>query len=124
MEDPGYDYYCQGIAALEQGNLVVALERFEHSLSVERHFKTLARISQVLEMQGKPVEAAKALQQAYELNPKNEKVAVSFAENLDRGGNRAEARRIVEEVLRRTPSYGPAKRLLAKWSSEDKSGKP
>lgn len=114
MEKDSVYYYGMGLDYYKEGNMEKALENFLHSLHMEIHFKTYERIYQVLTSLGNYKEAREYLLKAYELNNKNEKICVEFAKVIFEEGKVLQAEEILKEVIKRIPTYGPAKKLLIK----------
>lgn len=107
-------YYGVGLDYSNEGNMEKALENFMISLQMKSHYKTYERIYQVLSTVGRYEESRSYLYKAYELNSLNEKVCIEFANLVFEEGKIQEAKEIANEVLKRIPTYGPAKRMLMK----------
>ena len=53
------------------------------------------------------------MEQAYRLNPKNDKIGTEYAGLLFRRGDFFSVKEVLEEILSRNPSYGPGRKLAA-----------
>ncbi|OQX25557.1 MAG: hypothetical protein BWK80_14995 [Desulfobacteraceae bacterium IS3] len=53
------------------------------------------------------------MEQAYRLNPKNDKIATEYAGLLFMRGDFFSVKKVLEEILSRNPSYGPGRKLAA-----------
>lgn len=106
-----YHYYCMGLEYFEKGEFEAALENFLRSSELDSHFKTYERTSRVLRKLGRFEEADRFLEQAYLLNPKNDKTGTEYARVLLRRGEISPAKEVLKEILCRNPSYGPGWKL-------------
>lgn len=106
------DLYYRGINYQENGNLDEALVCFYQSLVIDKHFKTYHRIFQILKIQGKLDECLSAIESAYKLNNRNDKVASDYAEILIQLCRYEEAVVILSDTLKRNPSFKNAKKLI------------
>ncbi len=111
MKDALY-YYNEGVKEQDEGNLDASLEYFYKSLSIDEHFKTYHKISQILDAQGKYEKSLYALECAYKLNGRNDKVANDYAQQLIKRERITEAVTILSTILERNPTYLPAIKLL------------
>lgn len=114
-----YHYYCTGLTDFEKGEFECALENFLKSSELDPHFKTYERISHVLRKLNRFEEADYFMEEAYLLNPKNDKTATGYSELLLRRGETGPAKDILNEIICRNPSYGPARRLIAEIANKD-----
>jgi len=105
-------YYNLGMKCLEQEDYERSLAYFEQSLSICSHYKTCSRIAQVLKVLGREEEAESYIVRAYEENQKSDKAALVYAELLLKNGQTELTRTILEKLLSRNPTYGPAQRLM------------
>jgi len=53
------------------------------------------------------------MEQAYRMNPKNDKIGTEYAGLLFRRGEFFSVKEVLEEILSRNPSYGPGRKLAA-----------
>ena len=106
------DLYYSGMNYQENGNLDEALLCFNQSLVIDEHFKTYHRIFQILKIQGKLDECLSAIESAYKLNNRNDKVASDYAEILIQLCRYEEAVVILSDTLKRNPSFKYAKKLI------------
>ncbi len=91
-----------------------ALEYFEKSIEIMPHFKTFERMYYCYKQLGKHDIARRYIEKAYLMNESNDKVAVEFAIELQEEGKIEFCLEVVNKVLKRNPSYGPAKRIAEK----------
>jgi len=82
-----YHYYCIALEQFERGEFEAALENFFKSSEIEPHFKTYERTAHVLRKLNRFEEADRFMEQAYRLNPKNDKIATEYAGLLFRRGD-------------------------------------
>ncbi len=115
IEKDSFYYYSIGLKCFKDEDFDGAIENFNQSLKLDEHFKTYHRIAEIFEKQGLFKESYTALEKAYGLNPRNDKLATSFAGTLQKNGNTKRAKEILNETLKRNPSYGPAKRMLEQF---------
>jgi tetratricopeptide (TPR) repeat protein len=108
-----YYYYCTGVGHFEKGDFEAALENFLKSSEMDPHFKTSERISSVLRKLKRFEEADRFLEQAYRLNPKNDKTGTEYAGLLLRRGEISSVKEVLKEILCRNPAYGPGWKLAA-----------
>ena len=114
------ELYYSGISHQKNGNLNDALECFYQSLTIDKHFKTYHRIYQILKAQGKSNECLPIIESAYKLNVRNDKVASDYAEILIQRHRYEDAIAILSEVLKRTPSFKYAKKLIESINAHNK----
>ncbi len=114
MEITGYQLYIRGMELLDNANFEEALKFFYESLEREQHFKTYHRIAQILTQTGDRDKAHIFFYHAWKMNTKNEKIAVDYADSLIIQNYYAEARLILDQILKQNPNYGPALRLKSK----------
>lgn len=105
--------YHDGVEALERGGLDAALECFERSWALDEHAATAHRLAQTLGALGRADEAHAWLERAFRLNPRNAQIASAWAGALVAQQRLTDARRVLAETLGHTPTYGPARELLA-----------
>lgn len=112
MEKDSLHYYLIGIECLNKGHLDDAIINFNESLMLEEHFKTYQKKAEILEKKGLYEESYNALEKAYNLNPSNDNVATAFSKMLQKNGNSDKAIEILNAILKRNPTYSPAKKIL------------
>ncbi|MEW6173812.1 MAG: tetratricopeptide repeat protein [Bacillota bacterium] len=110
VEDSNY-YYGIGLEHLEKGEVEEALVQFQFSLSLMPHFKTYERLYECYKRIGRNQEAFDCLEKAFEMNNRNDKVAVEYIRLLMERGQCSQAVSMLKKVLERNPTYGPAVRL-------------
>lgn len=89
--DQATEFYTLGVAAATAGQHDLAIAHFRRSLSLQAHFKTHHALARSLELRGALVEAFRHYEHAYNLNSRNDRVAVDFARSLIARGDRATA---------------------------------
>ena len=110
--DKSYTLYNEGVFALENGNLDDAYQFFQASLKLDEHFKTYERLYEVSVALGKSEESVHFLEKAYQLNPQNDKTAILYAKMMILTGKLEQAKLILDSILARNQTYGPARKLL------------
>jgi tetratricopeptide (TPR) repeat protein len=103
--------YLLGMASFEKKDYQEALGHFHRSLELDSHFKTCQRIAEVLYALGQAAEAETYIEKAFHLNPNNSQAATHYTELLVKRGFNEDAKEILDDILSRNPTYGPAKRL-------------
>ena len=106
-----YDLYRKGLAAFERGAFQEAEVLFEASLEVREHWKTLERIGECAWRLRKVDKAIASLEKGAALGRLSKTPHLLAQVYLERGAI-AEARRSLEEALRRNPQYHPSLKLL------------
>lgn len=114
--DESFRLYNEALEAYD--DLPRARELLEKSITVREHAKTYERLFDILMSMGKRDEALVALKKAYALNPKHNHIASFYAQELINDGDVLKAKQILEDILARSSTYGPAKRLLEKINSK------
>ncbi|MCE9544771.1 MAG: tetratricopeptide repeat protein [Planctomycetia bacterium] len=89
-----------------------AVKLLQSSLRAADHFKSHEMLGQCYERLEDRSRAVEEYRRALELNPRSNKTACLLATTLVDQGELAAARVIVVSLLDRSPSYGPARRLL------------
>jgi predicted Zn-dependent protease len=107
-----YTKYCDGRDALDRGDLESAEHLLLASLEFSAHFKTHEVLGDIAAIQGNANDAFKHYASAYSLNPNSDSAATRYACVLLSSGRTDDARSIIDSVLDRNPSYGPAKELF------------
>ena len=110
--DRAYRHYLAACTLLECKNVSEALELFQKSLALDKHFKTLGKISLCYQQLGSIDLALEYIESAFNANPRNNKTAYIFAEQLKRNGNTAKAKEVLQFILKVNPSYKKAEMLL------------
>jgi lipopolysaccharide biosynthesis regulator YciM len=119
--EKSYETYCLGQNAYEKGEFEKALEYFYESLACNEHYKTYEKIYYCLKVLNKQLEARKYLELAYNLNKNNDKITVEYSQMLIDEGKKELSKTLLEGLLKRNPSYGPAKRALEVLTNLDKN---
>ena len=114
MEE-SYLYYCKGVCEYEKGNYQEAISFFLKSCSLMPHYKTFERLAFCYLKLNSIHDYERYIKSAYNLNTNNDKVATEYAEIIS-DVNTDSARLILSQVLKRNPTYEPAKALLDKIS--------
>jgi tetratricopeptide (TPR) repeat protein len=112
VEDSRY-YYGIGMEKLDKGNIEEALEYFAKSIEIRPHFKTYERMFHIYKRLNKITEARMFIEKAFKMNKSNDKIALEYAECLICDGMIELAEKVINDILNRNNSYGPAIRLLA-----------
>jgi tetratricopeptide (TPR) repeat protein len=73
------------------------------------HFKTFELLYRCYQEIGNYSDARRCIEKAHSLNEKNDIVAIEFASVLLNENNPEDAEKIIVEVNKRNPTYGPAK---------------
>ncbi|WP_179218629.1 hypothetical protein [Saccharibacillus sp. O23] len=112
MDADGRSAYGAGVEHYEQGDYREAIRELLNSADLREHFKTCERLFDAYSAIGDEARADVWIGRAFALNPANAQVACKFSEVLIREQRLAEAAQILQKLLARHPSYGPARRLL------------
>jgi len=112
MPTTGYELYCKARQAVDAGQHSEAIALLQESLNHEPHFKTFELLGVSLKAVGRNDDALTALERALELNPRSSKTACILAAYLLEAQEVARSKAILLDVLKRTPTYGPARELL------------
>lgn len=113
-DNDGRYFYGMGVEALEAKKYEEAIIFFKKSTLLQEHFKTYHLLYKALVAVKEFVDAKAAITHAYKLSPENDRVAFDYAEVCYEEGKHEAARNILEGILKRNSSFGPAKRLLSK----------
>ena len=97
--------YAQGMAALEDGDVSVAIQLFEESAKWNPHYRTYERLYICYLRVDMKKEALEAIQNAYMRNPNNDKTAYNYAVLLKSHGEEEQARAIARDIVARNPHY-------------------
>jgi tetratricopeptide (TPR) repeat protein len=116
LEKNSYFYYCLGRESLRADKWNDAISHFERSLSIDPHCRTYERLAFIMDQLGRNDLAFESLRKAFDLNPRNDLVSVRFAETLLRRGDLDQGKELLQQVLARNSTYGPAKRLLSEFA--------
>jgi tetratricopeptide (TPR) repeat protein len=110
---PDVVLYYDGLFHLENGRFVEALECFQQSWALVEHQGTANRIGQALQALNRREESHGWFARAYELNPRNNMMAMAHASSLHEQGHIQEAIKVLSALLKQNPTYKPARTLLA-----------
>lgn len=106
-------FYNLGEIAQRNGRPDQAEECYRNALSLQAaHFRAMNNLGAVYLRRNQPESALPLFERASKLNPANVLFQVNHALSLAMCGREAEARRLVQEILRREPDCQPAQRLL------------
>lgn len=97
---------------LDNGQWQDAITFFLMSWDAEPHATTAFRISEILRHLDRKEESHTWIETAYRLSYRHNQIATAYASSLLDRGLANEAIRILNDVLERTPTYGPARKLL------------
>jgi tetratricopeptide (TPR) repeat protein len=112
IPDSSYSYYGLGVEFFEKGEYNKAIEYFFKSLEMGDHFKTYERLYNCYVKIGEHSKARECIEKAFELNRNNDKVAIEYISKLVNEGEEDELpKKLLDEVLERNPTYGPARKL-------------
>lgn len=106
------DHYLEARAQFDSGDYKQARIGFEKSWSMEQHAHTAHWLAQTLERLGLEDQARRWHSRAYEMSPDHGMIAVGHAASLQGAARSAEAVAILQAVLDKNPTYGPARKLL------------
>lgn len=109
--------YCEGRDAFDRGDMESAERLMLESLDESAHFKTHEVLGDIAALRGDCDDAFKHFASAYSLNPRSDSAATRYARVLFDMGRTDDARSIIDSVLKRNPSYGPANSLFDQWTS-------
>lgn len=116
--DKARNLYYLGLERFENKDFENSLQCFIESNELNEHPRTYARMYECLKKLGRNNEAKVYIEIAYQMNPIQDKVTIQYAEELIIDGKIALAKEILEKLLNRNTTYGPAKRLLEKISND------
>ena len=114
MEFDSIYLYNLGMDCFEKNEPQKAIVFFRKSAELDPHFKTYERMFDCFNKLGLKNEANECIKKAFQLNSKNDKVTVMYASVLAEENNVDNAVLILIDLLKRNPTYGPAKKLLEK----------
>jgi tetratricopeptide (TPR) repeat protein len=120
--DESYLLYHDGIMAYARRDFEKAYELLTQSLELKPHGSTHEWLYTVLCRMGKPEEAFSHIEQAARLSSNNNKILTMYAAALVKRGKMEQAKPVLEDVLRRSATYGPARRLLKEIETTNASG--
>ena len=109
-----YELYIQGSDLSMRGNYQEAYPLLLKSAEINPHSKTYEWLYTTAKALNKPDKAFAYIETAYILNPKNNKTASMYVEELIAKDEISKARDILTDILNRSSTYGPARRLLDK----------
>lgn len=115
---PSLNAYYTGRERLEAGDAPGALTALNESWTIRPHATTAYHIAVALKLLERTAESHQWLARAYELNPHQNMIATSYATTLHTQGRLDEARDVLRRTLANSPTYGPAKTLLASLPPE------
>lgn len=112
MIQDGRYYYGLGLESYESGNFEEALRCLLKSAELQKHFKTFELLYESYSALGDEYEAKRCITQAFALNSGNSKVATEFSKMLLKENQREQAKEVLQSVILKNPTYGPARELL------------
>lgn len=118
MEDVAYLKFGLAREALDKDDEVSAIELLQESLELHEHFKSYEILGNIFLKHGDLIQARQYLEKAYGLNQRNDRTATLLAETLAALGDSTKAIRVLEELLLRNESYGPARKLLKQLAAQ------
>ncbi len=113
VEIESHILYGMGMECMEHEKYEEALKHFEKSLNLKQRSLTAARIYECLLHLKRGTEARRYIEMAFMLNSQSDSIAVQYAAVLLQEKKVKKAESILRTVLDRTPSFAPAKKLLA-----------
>lgn len=105
------DLYFRALEEQAQGRVDDAVALLEQSYDAAPHFKTALRLAALAGQRGRVGDRGIWIERAFALNGRSNEAGAAYAELLLERGEREAALAIVEDILARSPSYGPARRL-------------
>lgn len=120
MKKDGYYYYCKGEESRENNQIETAIQYYLKSVLLEKHFKTYARLYECYFMLNQFDLANYFLTLAYQGNPNNDKVAFQYAMYLIQEKETAMAKKIIADIIKRSPTYKHAKLEFQKLQMQQK----
>ena len=107
-----WSLYGMGLEQYEKGNYSAAIEYFEQSNNIEEHFKSYERLFRCWKELGNKEKEKSCIEKAYEMNPRNDKTAFEYAKFQAEEGNITLAKKVLEELIDRNPTYKKAREML------------
>lgn len=117
LPDEATAQYNGGRAVLEQGDVDQAIFKLLQSFAIQPHGATARKLADAFERRGDIPSEDSWRRRAYEVQPNSDVIAVQYARSLVRNGNTSAAATVLQGVLKRNATYGPAKELLAALTS-------
>ena len=108
------EFYYDAKRLFDEQNYAHAIALLKQSIEAKDHFKTREMLGQCYEQLGDSAKAIEEYRWRPRLNPRSNKTAHLLASILLDKGEQAEAREIIASLLARSPTYGPARDLLAR----------
>lgn len=114
MKD-GYELYVEGRELFKGGDLSAAAEKFSESAKVSPHFKSYEMMYRCYSALGEREKAFRCIANSHDLNKRHDKVSLLYAMELaEYKGDINAALALLDEIVKRNPTYKPAERLLDK----------
>ncbi len=111
----GYELYVEGRELFNGGDLSAAAEKFSESAKASPHFKSYEMMYRCYSTLGEREKAFMCLEKAHALNKRHDKVSLLYAMELaEYKGDVNAALALLDEIVKRNPTYKPAERLLDK----------
>ena len=109
--DDAHSKFYDARRAMENGDDLLAEHFLIESLEFDAHFKTYELLGDIAERRADVDNTFRYYASAYGLNPCSDCASVKYARSLFVSGRPDAAQVIVSSILKRNPSYGPARRL-------------
>lgn len=108
-----YEHYCLGNECLNKCEYSKAIQHFLISSQEDPHYKTYEKMYQCYCCLNETDNAFKSISKAYQMNKKNDKTALEYANMLvSYRQDYVLAKDILKNILQRNSSYNPAKIIL------------
>jgi Flp pilus assembly protein TadD len=109
--------YYYGKREFKNGNMTEAVRLLKESWLSDNHAHTAHTLSMAYMKLSDANESHTWIVNAYRLNPFHNRIATDYAASLYLQGRVNEAISVLLELLRRVPTYGPARKLLDQLQS-------
>lgn len=111
----GYELYVEGCELFKGGDLAAAAEKYSESAKASPHYKSYEMMYRCYSALGEREKAFMCLEKAHDLNKRHDKVSLLYAAELaEYKGDVNAALALLDEIVKRNPTYKPAERLLDK----------
>lgn len=116
-----YENYIAGNECIKKADYLTAIKYFSVSNDSEPHYKTYEKLFLCYYNINEIEKAFDCISKAYSMNCKNDKTALEYAILLFRYKNdRIKAQKILEDILKRNPSYKAAKEFYDSIAENNK----
>lgn len=114
-----YGYYLAGNECLKKSEYASAVDFFTKSNTLAPHFKTFEKLFFCYYSLDQTDKAFDCISRAYDLNNKNDKIALEYTKILiEYKCDYTRAEIILLDILKRNPLYKPAEKLLGALSKK------